>query len=142
MVFGAVPQVALASVSAVAPVTLHAPELATSVRPAGSGSVIFTAVAVLLPVLVYVNVYEYGPLPAAPELALTALVRLMTALAVTVEVSVLVAVCAAVNVLVVVTVSAFVWPEVALVGTVAATMNLKEAPAASAPLEVSGAPVG
>ena len=83
------------------------------------------------------------PAPAAgPEVALTPLVTLTTALVVTVVVSVLKVVCAGVKPLVPVTVTSFFCPEVAVFGRVAATTNLKVAPAARAPVEVIAGPVG
>ena len=61
---------------------------------------------------------------------------------VTVVVSVLFVVLVLSNTLVAVTVSVLVCPAVAVAGNVAATMNLKFAPALSGPLEVMGGPVG
>ena len=81
----------------------------------------------------------FAPTPLA---ALTALVTVTTALLVTVVTSVTLAVLVLSNTLVPVTVMVFVWPAVAALGSVATTMSLKVAPEASAPVEVSGEPVG
>src|SRR5436309_12723290 len=92
--------------------------------PAGRASPMLMVLAVLLPLLVYVNVTVYGPLGDAPELELITLLRLSTALAVTVVTSVLEADFVLSNTEVAVTEKLLVWPAIAPAGTVPVMTNL------------------